>query len=182
MLHLIQSVNGLYSVIVSASCTFSFLSTFHHLYLDTNHPNLMQVPGRPLAGSKPTLMLTLAGDFYSNIESIRRISFIDVSGNYLENHDFVGVFQDEENLIIQTVYEENNGLTKTPFFVRLEGTDKFGTEFWRSVPTLISPSSTEVSVTASSSMIKCNPGNTTSADFLISVVSDLGESQTITIA
>ena len=167
-----------YSVTVLASCTFSFLGSFRYLDLASNHPNLHKLPGRPVKGSVPTVMVTLTGDYLEDIASLDRISFVDQRGLVIESHDFKEVFSGQEELIIETSYPNSEGLTSNSFYVRLEGQDQGGQLFQRMLPTQISPSSTQVEVTASSSLIEVTPGNQTSADFR---VCDFGEPTDVVI-
>ena len=145
--------NGLYDVTVQASCTFSFLSTFSYLDLQTNHPNLQAVPGRPVIGSVPSLMLTLTGNHNTFVASLDRVTFYSQIGQDIENHTFAEQWTGQEDLVLETSYPASTGLTGQSFYVRLEGLDNQGKKFHRVFPTLTSPSSTQVQVTASSAVI-----------------------------
>ena len=134
----------------------------------TSHPNLRKIPGRPMIGSHPTLSITMSGvdESVKNDLRIYGVSFVDPFGQVVEHHEKTHDLMFEDNFVIQTAYKET-GLTSSPFYVRLEGSDPTGNTFWRILPTLISPASTRVEVTASSSQLECNPGNSTSAQFVV---------------
>jgi len=167
-----------YSITALASCTFSFLSTFRFLDLDTNHPNLHKIPGRPVRNTQPTMMVTMTGNYKDVVADIEGISFIDNKGVVYESHELQESYEGQENFIIQTVYEQTSGLTRNPFYVRLEGTDSNGFTIHRLLPTLVTPVSTQVEVTASSSLLESTPGNQTTAVFM---VSDFGDPTSVTI-
>merc|ERR1711962_1671683 len=175
LLTLQGSGSDIFSATVTASCTFSFLGTFRYLDLDTNPPNLHKLPGRPVRNSSPTLMLTLAGNFEEYIKPTETLtlSFVDQKGAAIPNESHTTVYSGGEDVIVQTSYPSDGGLTDQSFYVRLEGRDQStGDVFHRLLPTLVTPVSTQVAVTASSALLEANPGNTTSADFLIT---DFGE-------
>ena len=165
------SGSDIFSSTVTASCTFSFLGTFRYLDLNTNHPNLHKLPGRPIRNSAPTFMVTLTGNFKEYIKptDTLAISFVDQKGSAIPNESHTTVYSGGEDVIVQTSYPSDGGLTDQSFYVRLEGRDQStGDVFHRLLPTLVTPVSTQVAVTASSALLEANPGNTTSADFLIS--------------
>ena len=147
-----------YSMTTLASCSFSFLPSFRALQLNSSHPSLAKQSGRPIANSRPILMISLAGK-HDDV-TVEKISFVDVKGNVLETHsleDFTrslitrsslpGSPEQGEDLIIPTRYADGVGLTKTSFHIRLEGRDSQG-EFHRLHPPLISPVTPRVEVTA----------------------------------
>ena len=169
------SGSDIFSSTVTASCTFSVLGTFRYLDLNTNHPNLHKLPGRPIRNSAPTFMVTLTGNFKEYIKptDTLAISFVDHMGSAIPNESHKTVYSGGEDVIVQTSYPSDGGLTDQSFYVRLEGRDQStGDVFHRLLPTLVTPVSTQVAVTASSALLEANPGNTTSADFLIT---DFGE-------
>ena len=96
----------------------------------------------------------------------------------IESHELQEQYQGQEDFIIQTFYDQMEGLTRFPFYVRLEGTDSKGFTFHRLLPTLVTPVSTQVEVTASSSLLESTPGNQTSAVFM---VSDFGDPTIVTV-
>merc|ERR1711962_1139679 len=175
LLTLQGSGSDIFSATVTASCTFSFLGTFRYLDLDTNPPNLHKLPGRPVRNSSPTLMLTLAGNFTEYIKPTETltVSFVDQKGVAILNESHTTIYSGGEDVIIQTSYPSNGGLPNQSFYVRLEGRDlSTGDVFHRLLPTMVTPVPTQVEVTATSALLEANPGNTTSADFLIT---DFGE-------
>ena len=176
LLTLIGSGSDIFSATVTASCTFSFLGTFRYLDLNTDHPNLHKLPGRPVRNSVPTLMVTLTGNYEEYIEPMDTltISFVDQKGVAIPHESHSTVYSGGEDVIIQTSYESLGGLTNQSFYVRLEGIDRSTglPSFHRLLPSMVTPVSTQVEVTASSALLEANPGNTTSADFL---VTDFGE-------
>merc|ERR1719193_533443 len=58
-------------------------------------------------------------------------------------------------------------LPKTPFFLKLEGQDSDGNDFWRMSTSLISPSTVQVDVSASAENITATPGKDARTEFII---------------
>jgi len=154
---------GEYTVSAFGSCTFSFISDFRYLDTMASHPNLRKVEGRPLVGSSPILSIAMSGVHKKKYEppiEVSGISFITPNGEILIHYTNKDPYED--NFHIQVV-----DLQETPFYIRLEGLDSSGQDFWRINPMLISPASTGIEVTTSDPQLECTPGNSTFATFTI---------------
>ena len=137
------------TVSIEATCTFSFLSDFLFLSTHVSHPSLRNIPGQPITGSLPVFSVMMVASWSLQISSIDRISLINRAGRTLSSYEKkTSMYEDQ--FMIQTAFDEiSTPLPTTPFFMELEGKDSDGNIFWRVLPTLYSPSSIQVDVSAS---------------------------------
>ncbi|XP_067832937.1 von Willebrand factor A domain-containing protein 7-like [Heptranchias perlo] len=119
-----------YSVRVSGQSLIDFSFNFVEAF-EGPHPGLIPITGRPRAGIKATLMISLTGlSIYPN-SSIIGLSLVDINGRTLENGTILNETESAETYLV-----EIESVPTISFFVLLRGHDGSGNVLQRQSTTL----------------------------------------------
>ena len=123
-----------------------------------------KVKQRLFIASTPYVIVRMSATKKSTLASLDYLSLIKPNGDVLHKYKLDLQEGIEDEIVVRT---DSYRMPSDSFYLRLEGTDSRGNPFHRLRPVLVSPASTDIQVTATSSSIEACPGGNVSADFLI---------------
>ncbi|KAK3858686.1 hypothetical protein Pcinc_035140 [Petrolisthes cinctipes] len=148
------------SITLQATSTLDFLNDFAVLDPSPPHPHYRPIEGQPLMNTIYYLEITLVGHLESDVAVVSAIQFVDKAGVVLREVEYPFAAKDQ-------AYIRTDPLPDQPFYVRVVGFLGSGNRWMRYSGVEVWPVETGVDLFATSEELSAHPGESATANFLV---------------
>ncbi|KAK4293733.1 hypothetical protein Pmani_033592 [Petrolisthes manimaculis] len=149
-----------HSITLQATSTLDFLNDFAVLDPSPPHPHYRPIEGQPLMNTIYYLEITLVGHLESDVAVVSAIQFVDKTGVVLREVYYPFDAKDQ-------AYIRTDPLPDQPFYIRVVGFLGSGNRWMRYSGVEVWPVETGVDLYATSEELSAHPGESATANFLV---------------